>query len=359
MPNTTQEQTTQDPLKQTSKQGGSYGNLVIDLLSKYSQGLGQVMNMSSLANKTVSQQSLITRNQLSDTMVSTPGFVIPGLGLKAIDTIGDLADFHLDEFNPSAARDIGLSKFASNYNNVVTKIPALGTLSAIFAQRTNKLNNSISDYGINALPSYSSVMNDVNNAKSLQNKRVVFGVNTMNDFINDTSNDINTINKIGKVNTLAKNSDYNTNIAQQTLNRYAGTNYLTHAVGKKGMKLMSRAELQKILATRKFQNGGVIGIDSSILPEGALHARLNHLQDVNPELEDTTRKGIPVLDGNGDQVAEIENSELILRLEITSKIEELMKDGSEEAMIEAGKILVEEIIDNTQDNTGKITDDGK
>ena len=34
-----------------------------------------------------------------------------------------------------------------------------------------------------------------------------------------------------------------------------------------------------------------------------------------------------------------------------------MKDGSEEAMIEAGKILVDEIIDNTQDNTGKITED--
>ena len=39
------------------------------------------------------------------------------------------------------------------------------------------------------------------------------------------------------------------------------------------------------------------------------------------------------------------------------KIEELMKDGSEDAMIEAGKLLVSEIIENTQDNTGQLTDE--
>ena len=34
-----------------------------------------------------------------------------------------------------------------------------------------------------------------------------------------------------------------------------------------------------------------------------------------------------------------------------------MQDGSEEAMIEAGKLLTDEIIDNTQDNTGQITEE--
>ena len=61
--------------------------------------------------------------------------------------------------------------------------------------------------------------------------------------------------------------------------------------------------------------------------------------------------------GELSQVAEIEHSELILRLEVTQKIEELMKDGSDEAMIEAGKLLCTEIIDNTQDNMGQITEE--
>ena len=100
-----------------------------------------------------------------------------------------------------------------------------------------------------------------------------------------------------------------------------------------------------------------IGTDTNILPEGALHARLNHLEGSSENLEDITKKGIPVLDENGDQVAEIEKEELVLRLEVTKKIEELMKDGTEDAMIEAGKLLVAEIIENTQDNTGQITEE--
>lgn len=110
-----------------------------------------------------------------------------------------------------------------------------------------------------------------------------------------------------------------------------------------------------------FQNGGVIGIDTNILPEGALHRELNDLDDINPEIgEEVTKKGIPVIvtdkDGNIDQVAEIEKEEIILRKELTTKIEALWKDGSEEAMIEAGKLLAEEIITNTQDNTGQLED---
>ena len=58
-----------------------------------------------------------------------------------------------------------------------------------------------------------------------------------------------------------------------------------------------------------------------------------------------------------DQVAEIENNEIIFRLEITQQLEELMKDGSDEAMIEAGKLVAQEIIENTVDNTGQITEE--
>jgi len=41
-------------------------------------------------------------------------------------------------------------------------------------------------------------------------------------------------------------------------------------------------------------------------------------------------------------------------LEVTTELEKLMKDGSDNAAIEAGKLLVKEIFENTDDRTGLI-----
>ena len=90
----------------------------------------------------------------------------------------------------------------------------------------------------------------------------------------------------------------------------------------------------------------------NVIPEGALHARLHHMDQ-----EGITKKGIPVItEENGAviQHAEIERNEIIFRLEVTKKLEEFAKDGSDEAAIEAGKLLVKEILENTEDNTGLI-----
>ena len=162
-----------------------------------------------------------------------------------------------------------------------------------------------------------------------------------------------------------KQSNYYQDLTRQNINRYAGENYLGLRVGKNGMKLMSVEEVRAIIAKKKdaqkLQNGGVVGIDSNVLPEGALHARKNNLSEINPDLEDATKKGIPVMAAEGgevgEQVAEIEHSEIIFRLEVTKRLEELRKDGSEEAMIEAGKLITEELIENTQDNVGMITEE--
>lgn len=95
-----------------------------------------------------------------------------------------------------------------------------------------------------------------------------------------------------------------------------------------------------------FQEGGQM----SVIPEGALHARKHHMEDD----EHITKKGIPVVDINGKQQAEIERNEIIFRKEVTSELEKLFKDGSDEAAIEAGKLLAKEIIENTDDRTGLI-----
>lgn len=99
----------------------------------------------------------------------------------------------------------------------------------------------------------------------------------------------------------------------------------------------------------EFKEGGKF----NLIPEGALHARKH-----NMDVEGITPKGIPVVShsegGEIEQQAEIEREEIIFRLEVTKKLEELAKDGSDEAAIEAGKLLVEEILYNTIDNTNNL-----
>lgn len=99
----------------------------------------------------------------------------------------------------------------------------------------------------------------------------------------------------------------------------------------------------------EFKEGGKF----NLIPEGALHARKHNI-----DVEGITPKGIPVVShsegGEIEQQAEIEREEIIFRLEVTKKLEELAKDGSDEAAIEAGKLLVEEILYNTIDNTNSL-----
>ena len=84
------------------------------------------------------------------------------------------------------------------------------------------------------------------------------------------------------------------------------------------------------------------------------------------DIEGITKKGIPVVsekDGEIEQQAEIEREEIILRKEVTKQLEELEKKfydsetsqkEKDELALQAGKLLVEEILYNTQDNTNSL-----
>lgn len=136
------------------------------------------------------------------------------------------------------------------------------------------------------------------------------------------------------------------------------------SVGKLGMKLYNnelefakralaaKPVKEEVEEVESFKEGGKV----NVIPDGALHAHKHHLEDVNPELEGVTSKGIPVITkedgGEIKQHAEIERNEIIFNLDVTNKLEELMKKGTDEAAIEAGKLLVHEILNNTIDNTG-------
>lgn len=110
--------------------------------------------------------------------------------------------------------------------------------------------------------------------------------------------------------------------------------------------------------TGKYQNGGAV----NVIPEGALHARKH-----NMDMEGITKKGIPVVsekdNGKVEQQAEIEREEIIFRLEVTKKLEELQKKFYDEnsskkekdqCALEAGKLLTDEILNNTVDNTNNL-----
>ena len=126
-------------------------------------------------------------------------------------------------------------------------------------------------------------------------------------------------------------------------------------------RLISKEPLKEG-TTVEFKNGGSI----NVIPEGALHARKNNLTEINPELEGITKKGIPVISkeegGEMIQHAEIERSEIIFNLETTKKLESLReqynksedKAEKDNLAIEAGKLLAQQIMENTIDNTGEL-----
>lgn len=108
---------------------------------------------------------------------------------------------------------------------------------------------------------------------------------------------------------------------------------------------------------RKHKEGGVI--TQNVIPDGAFHSRKNNL----PEeiAKHVTPKGIPVISKEGGEIvqhAEVEKNEVIFHIKLTNKLEQLHKKYNEtkddKYLIEAGKILCTELLENTIDNTGLI-----
>lgn len=304
------------------------------------------------------------RGGISDAAIQSgnPIAMAIGVGSKLVDAIGAQTGLNLDNIDKEAGKDAGISGAARGFNNLMNYIPGNSMIWGAFASKTQNA-DVISDEVKDIQGAYGDSYSDLESAQKLSGKRFLFGRRKANKFINEANETNQKMQDIATTNTLRKQSDYGNDIMQQNLNRYAGTNYMYNAVGKQGMKLMSIEQAKLILMMRKnveqkelqiFANGGAI----NIIPEGARHSRLNHLDEVHDDFEDVTKKGIPVVtpteNGDLEQVAEVECGEIIFSKSVTEKLEELMKDGSDEAAIEAGKLLVKEIIKNTDDKTEEL-----
>ena len=113
----------------------------------------------------------------------------------------------------------------------------------------------------------------------------------------------------------------------------------------------------KKYAPQAFKQGGQM----NVIPEGALHARKNNMELAKEG--EITHKGIPVVDKEGDQVAEVEKEEITFTKPVTEKLEDWYKKfysedisdkEKDELAIKCGKFIAKEILFNTDDRVGLI-----
>lgn len=303
-----------------------------------------------------------TQQAIGDSLTKVPIPIVQTAGLtyKWISKLAEATGGNTNSITKEQAADIGVSKGDRLLNNIV------GTLAPGAGWFVDKVEEGQKSHLIDEMSNaYADTVADINQAGVLGGGKYLFGSKTVANAVSEANRRNELLTEMNTTNTMRKQSDYGRDLAQQNMNRYAGTNYMDMRMGRKGMKIQSLEEIRELLKNRvveeldvqKFAEGG------SILPIGKLHKELNHMQELSEQFEDLTRKGIPVvtMDESGDmiQVAEIEHSEIILSKEITDQLESFWKDGSEEAMIAAGKLLAEEILYNMKDEGGILDGDNE
>ena len=352
--------------------GGFAGKNLLN--SNIVNSIGGLMNAANNAIFTNSdsnrssgdQLAFNTRTGISDTLIKSgnPIAIAIGLADKFADGIIDATGISSNQISKDIKERTGITGAARFLNNSMNFLP--GNLLAIGGKKLT--DSELSQETENIRGAFTGTLDDIDAAQSIGGSRVNFMLsrktrNKMNDYVKEQNWKNDLLTNISKTNTLRKQSDYAQNLNTQNINRNSGNTYQTMAVGKEGLKLPDREMLNAIYAKKVTicKDGGVIGVDSNVIPEGALHKEINHMEEHNEELDKViTDKGIAVVttdkDGKVEQVAEIEKEEIVFRLELTKKIEELWHEGTPEAMLKAGKLLVKEIMGNTDDNTEEILD---
>ena len=285
-----------------------------------------------------------------DVISNTVGTAIPGVGIamKAGKLVGNGLEKLGIGTDKMTTADAILGSSFFNLGAVGLINNAFGKKSRKFTVDQNIANNSsytgtgkfITDAGGLSGKKYGLFSNKARKKANKKMDKAQGYQNTIDDILTDASD---------RSARSISSSDMFTNRLQ--LEQSGGLNNIRF--GKDGFKFLESFRIKYTESQKnilKYKDGGKIG-EKNIIPEGKLHKELHHL-----DTEDISRKGIPVILKEGDkisQVAEIEREELILRLEVTEKLEELYKEDTNEAAIEAGKLLVKEILHNTIDK-GKV-----
>ncbi len=295
---------------------------------------------------------------IGDAMTKVPIPIVQAAGLayKGISQLAEATGGNVNRITKDDEENWNIGKSNRVFNNIVgTMFPGAGwgKYNDVSEGKKSHLVSEMSD-------AYSDTVSDINQAERMGGSSYLFGRKKIESNIQQANRNNELLTEMNMTNTMRKQSDYGKDLAQQNMNRYAGTNYMDMRMGRKGMKIQSLEEVRELLKNRiveeldiqKFAEGG------SLMPAGKLHKELNHMQELGEQFEDLTRKGIPVVtvDESGDltQVAEIEHSEWIMSKSLTDEVEALWKDGSEDAMIQCGKLICDHLLRETKDENGVI-----
>lgn len=376
-PSTTLPSSKQSPFtlqKQTSLQKSPSGKFSAETFSSIANLLPKNPNSgsetSTLTNKLNSgfdtaSDAVMTFNPLVGGIMKVGGF--------ASDTLNSLTGGATTIENASNTSDkILSSKFLSltptSMINAFTKKSVKGT--------DESLQNVISGSGYGNLESMGN--SDIGGVTNFVSK--LFGKKDLVKARKAKVNEINTqrVNQasiVGQSNTenLASSNFMSNVFLKNNIAQMGGLNNNVLAA-KNGLKLEYLPNIRKIINQRnytkintifdepieKFENGGKV----NVIPEGALHAHKHHIEgDI---VDSITDKGIPVISmedgGDVKQHAEIERNEIVFHIECSKKLEEFTKKYNDsdseneknDIAIEVGKMMVEEILENTDDKTGLL-----
>lgn len=266
-----------------------------------------------------------------------------------------------DGINAITGGTDGMTTQDSIFSSTLGNLTGLGIINSAFGKRANTINKDNETWEQQG-SAYGGSLAKVDDALTKSGKKYGLFSNRARKKANaQISEAKRQQNLVADINEEAQDAFAASNYSGTGLRNQIALNggYRSMAIGRNGIKILDK-ELQwanSILNKTKasvpeFKSGGKV----NVIPEGALHKNKHHLEDVNPEFKDVTNKGIPVVSkedgGELVQHAEIERNEIIFNLDVTNKLEKLMKKGDDESAIEAGKLLVHEILNNTIDNTG-------
>ena len=305
------------------------------------QALNVGMNFLGDNDKDINSWDATTkqlRGGIENGLISSgnPWLMAAGLASKGFGKLGMYGD---------ATKGLGAG------NDIINTLGAFVPGVGWFAGKSKEIQK---DERVQASTGYTGVTNDVNKAAQNAGGRFLAGMGKQNarrdraQLAQEQAHEVLEDNKLALQN--SGNPLYQ--LKTQVLTS-GGYNVMS---GKNGAKLYNLQEAKRILSNRlqSFKQGGAV----NVIPDGALHKNRHHLEDIDEKFEDVTTKGIPVITEakNGDiiQQAEVEKEEIIFNLEVTKKLEELLEKGTDEAAIEAGKLLTEEILRKTIDNTKKL-----
>lgn len=394
-----------------SKINGAFGTALKD--NNFQKQMG---NTIGSAFNTLNGIMLDTNNS------GTAGIAADQIGSNVLDAVGGamfgplgsnagkIATFGNTLMNKAGAGTDGMTKFDKMTNSMMGKAALsilggpLGATAALLNGVAGKKSHELFDlseqtnqlYGEGATSGFAGTQAGVDATMDYSNKK--YGLfssrqrkkaNTAIDKLNMQQTQIQDIAASSRDAFDIQSSMASVNEGASAFNLGGGYQQQNVHVGRQGFKLFSTEQIQRVHKITSAKHGnkiipeiiGAISCDipiidpdpddieevnffkeggqMNVIPEGALHKNLHHMEDGDK----ITKKGVPVVDNNGEQQAEVERDEITFTLEVTKKLEEFWKKfknenssqkEKDEAAIEAGKLLTYEILENTDDRTGLI-----